>query len=148
MPMRGHYNVSGAGAVFTWRTGFPYAVDFRRGYPYYNPGETTSNDLLTREEVDAMLVVASDPGAHFVNSSVRQMAKIPLIVMDPHPSATSELADLIIPTAICGVEMDGTAYRMDDVPIRFKKLIDSKFKSDFEIIGDIIEKINEMGVKD
>ncbi|RZN68276.1 MAG: formylmethanofuran dehydrogenase subunit B [Candidatus Methanolliviera hydrocarbonicum] len=149
MPMRGHYNVAGAGAVFTWRTGFPYAVDFSRGYSYYNPGETTSNDLLTREEVDAMLVVASDPGAHFVNSSVRRMAKIPLIVMDPHPSATSELADLIIPTAICGVEMDGTAYRMDDVPIRFKKLIDSKFKSDFEIIGDIIEKIDKMeGVKD
>jgi len=32
-PMRGHYNVGGANTVTTWQTGYPYAVDFSRGYP-------------------------------------------------------------------------------------------------------------------
>ncbi|HDN63354.1 MAG TPA: hypothetical protein ENF56_05280, partial [Candidatus Bathyarchaeota archaeon] len=41
MPMRGHYNVTGANVVFTWQTGYPYAVDFSLGYPRYNPGETS-----------------------------------------------------------------------------------------------------------
>ena len=31
MPMRGHFNVSGANTVFTWLTGYPYAVDFSLG---------------------------------------------------------------------------------------------------------------------
>ena len=29
------------------------AVDFSRGYAYYNPGETAANDVLRRGEVDA-----------------------------------------------------------------------------------------------
>ena len=38
MPMRGHFNVTGVNIVFTWQTGYPYAVDFSHGYPRYNPG--------------------------------------------------------------------------------------------------------------
>ena len=30
-PMRGHWNVYGSNEVFTWITGYPYAVDFARG---------------------------------------------------------------------------------------------------------------------
>ena len=33
MPMRGHYNVSGANKTSTWQTGYPYAVDYARGFP-------------------------------------------------------------------------------------------------------------------
>lgn len=47
--MRGHYNVSGAGSVFTQITGFPYVLDFSGDYAYYNPGETTANDVLARK---------------------------------------------------------------------------------------------------
>lgn len=65
MPMRGHYNVNGFNQVLTWVTGYPFGVDFSRGYPRYNPGETTANDLLQRGETDMMLNIASDPGAHF-----------------------------------------------------------------------------------
>jgi len=60
-PMRGHWNVYGSNEVFTWISGYPYAVDFARGIAFYNPGETTSVDILKREECDACLVVASDP---------------------------------------------------------------------------------------
>ena len=50
MPMRGHFNVTGADTVFTWQTGYPYAIDFSLGYPRYNPGETTAVDVLMRED--------------------------------------------------------------------------------------------------
>lgn len=83
-----------------------------------------------------MLVVASDPAAHFVNSFIKRMAEIPLITVEPHINATTELVDLIIPVAISGIEADGTAYRMDEIPLRVKKFINSKFKSDLEILTD------------
>ena len=35
--LRGGGNRSGADAVLTWQTGFPFAVDFGRGYPTYRP---------------------------------------------------------------------------------------------------------------
>ena len=53
------------------------------------------------------------------------MAKIPLICIDPHKTPTSELANIIIPPAIAGVECVGTAYRMDGIPIELKKVIDA-----------------------
>ncbi len=65
MPMRGHFNVTGANHVTAWQTGYPYAVDLCKGFPAYNPGETSTVDILLRNESDAALVVASDPISNF-----------------------------------------------------------------------------------
>ena len=59
--MRGHYNVTGSGAVLGWQFGFPFAIDLSRGFARYNPGETTSIDLLIRDECDAVFCSARTP---------------------------------------------------------------------------------------
>jgi formylmethanofuran dehydrogenase subunit B len=123
MPMRGHYNVTGANIVSTWQTGYPYAVDMSRGYPRYNPGETSVIDILSRGESDAALVVASDPVAHFPKQAAQHLVKNPLIVIDPENTATSLVADVVLPTAVCGIEAEGTAYRMDRVPLPLKMVV-------------------------
>ncbi|WXG45912.1 MAG: formylmethanofuran dehydrogenase subunit B [Candidatus Atabeyarchaeum deiterrae] len=149
MPMRGHYNVTGFGVVALWTTGYPFGVDFSRGYPRYNPGETTANDVLIKEEVDAALVVASDPVSHFPKKSIEHLVKIPLIVIEPHPTPTTELADVVIPPAVSGVEVEGTAYRMDNVPIRLRKVVDAPegLLPDREIVRKILEKVRELRKK-
>ena len=38
-PVRGHGNVTGADNVVSWTTGYPFGVNFSRGYPRFNPGE-------------------------------------------------------------------------------------------------------------
>ena len=38
-PVRGHGNVTGADNVVSWQTGFPFGVNFSRGYPRFNPGD-------------------------------------------------------------------------------------------------------------
>ncbi|VUT27580.1 MAG: formylmethanofuran dehydrogenase subunit B [Candidatus Syntrophoarchaeum sp. GoM_oil] len=144
IPMRGHYNVNGSGHTLAWLTGYPFAVDFSRGYAWYNPGETTSNDLLMRGEVDAMMAIAGDPGAHFPGRSLKHMAKIPLIQIDPYANPTTELADVVIPTAVSGVEVAGTAYRMDGVPIRTRKVVDTDFLTDEEILDRILARVKEL----
>jgi formylmethanofuran dehydrogenase subunit B len=58
-PVRGHGNVTGADNVVSWQTGFPFGVNFARGYPRFSPGEFTTVDLLTRGEADAALVIAA-----------------------------------------------------------------------------------------
>jgi formylmethanofuran dehydrogenase subunit B len=142
-PMRGHYNVAGANTVTTWQTGYPYAVDFSRGYPRYNPGEYTSIDLLARGEADAALVIASDPASTFPADVARQLAKIPVISIDQKVTPTTMLSKVALPVATAGIEAEGTAYRMDGVPLRLSKLIEPKegVKSDAELLAMIIEKM-------
>jgi len=142
--MRGHYNVKGAGSVFSWQTGFPYAVNFSLGYPRYNPGEFSAVDLLRRKEVDSMLVIASDPAAAFPHKAVKNMMDIPLIVIDPKVSISSKIADVIIPTAQVGIGTAGTAYRMDGIPLRMKKLISSPYPSDVDVLSSILSGIKEV----
>ncbi|MFC1786726.1 formylmethanofuran dehydrogenase subunit B [Halobacteriota archaeon] len=144
IPMRGHFNVTGFNQVCAWLTGFAFAVDFARGQPWYNPGETSSVDVLNRGECDSALIVASDPAAHFPRKSVEHLKKIPLIQIDPCPGPTTELADVVIPVAITGIEVEGTAYRMDGVPLRLRKIIEPSHLSDEEILSRILSKVKEM----
>ena len=144
MPMRGHYNVAGFGQVCTWETGYVTAVDFSRGAPYYNPGETASNDVLYRKEVDAAMIIAGDAGAHFPANSVRHLAKIPLVQIDPYWNPTTEVANVVIPVAICGVEVEGTAYRMDGVSLRYRKMIEPTHPTDVEILERLTERVKKL----
>ncbi len=124
MPMRGHYNVTGANKTSTWQTGFPFAVDFSRGYPRYQPGEYTAVDLLINEECDALLNIAADPVAHFPKKALNHLSHIPIINLDPKRNLTSTIATVNIPTALSGIECDGAASRMDGLPLYLKKIID------------------------
>jgi formylmethanofuran dehydrogenase subunit B len=142
MPMRGHFNVTGADIVFTWQSGYPYAVDFSLGYPRYNPGETSVTDVLLRQESDAALVIASDPVANFPKKAVEHLVKNPLIVIDPHMNATALMGDVVFPSAFVGIEVGGTAYRMDHVPLPLKKVVEPPegILTDEEILKRILEE--------
>ena len=143
-PMRGHWNVYGSNEVFTWITGYPYAVDFARGIAFYNPGETTSVDVLSRKECDACLVVASDPGAHFPKACAEHLAEIPTVQIDPHVNATTHLSRIQIPVAVTGIDAEGTAYRMDGVPIRTRMLFKGTYPSDTDVLDQLYAIVKEI----
>jgi len=146
LAMRGHFNVTGADTVFTWQTGYPFAIDFSLGYPRYNPGETTAVDVLMRRESDASLVIASDPVANFPRKAVEHLVKNPLIVIDPHMNATSQLAAVVFPSTFVGIETEGTAYRMDHVPLPLKKIVNPPkgIISDEKILTSLLVEIRKM----
>ena len=146
LPMRGHYNVVGANQVSTWITGYAFAVDFRRKYPRHNPGVTSATDLLNEGNVDAALIVASDPVAHFPAKAVENLLKIPVITLDPKWNLTAAISTVVIPVAMAGVEVEGTAYRMDKVPLRVKKLVEppNGVLSDEEVLKLLLEEIKKL----
>lgn len=142
-PMRGHWNVNGTNQTFSFLTGYPYGVDFSRGTPYYNPGETTAIDLLRRGEADACLIIGADPGAHLPRRCNEHLATIPTIVIDPFVSLSTSFADLHIPVACVGIDCAGTGYRMDSVPIRMKKVIDLGLPTDEEVLSQILAQVQK-----
>jgi formylmethanofuran dehydrogenase subunit B len=146
MPMRGHFNVNGANQVSAWVTGYPYAVDLSKGFPRYNPGDTTAVDVLARGDCDAALVVASDVVSNFPLEASRNLAKIPVITIDPHPSSTTLVSEVVFPTTIIGIETGGTIYRMDGVALMTKPILSppAGLRSDVEILQDILMHVKKL----
>ncbi|MBE7556073.1 MAG: formylmethanofuran dehydrogenase subunit B [Anaerolineales bacterium] len=143
-PVRGHGNVTGADNVLSWQTGFPFAVNFSRGYPRFNPGEFTAVDLLVRGEADAMVVIASDPASNFPQPAIEAMRRIPVIVLDPKFTHTAELARVAFTTATYGINTSGTVYRMDDVPITLRPAFDSPYPSDEDVLTAIKNRLKTL----
>ncbi len=144
MPMRGHYNVGGIGQALAWSSGFPMSVDFTRNAPYFNPGETAACDLLAKADTDAALIIAADAASNFPRAAVKALAKIPVIQIDPYENPTTLIAEVVIPSAIAGIEVAGTAYRMDGLALRMRKLVDTSYPSDEEILSHILESVRRM----
>jgi formylmethanofuran dehydrogenase subunit B len=139
--MRGHGNVVGMAQVLTWQTGYPFHVNMSRGYPRFNPGEFSVVDLLVRKEVDAALVIAGDAIGNFPGGTAEHLKTIPLIAIDPKESDTTRVADIVIPAAQGAIGAGGMAYRMDHIPLMFKKVVESPYPSDREILDRIIAKV-------
>ena len=96
-----------------------------------------------RKESDAALIVASDPVANFPRKAVEHLVNNPLIVIDPHRNATTQMADVVFPSAFVGIEESGTAYRMDHVPLPLKKVVEPSrgVLSDGEILRRILSNV-------
>jgi len=143
-PVRGHGNVTGADNVLAWQTGFPFGVNFSRGYPRFNPGEFTTVDLLARGEADAVLILASDPAANFPKAAIEHLKRIPVITLDPKTTLTSQLARVAFTTATYGINVAGTVYRMDDVAITLRPAFESPYPSDEQILTGIQDRVRAL----
>jgi formylmethanofuran dehydrogenase subunit B len=131
-------DVTGADAVLCWLTGFPFAVNLSRGYPRYNPGEYSANELLERGEVDACLLVGSEACVELSARAQHKLKQLPTIALD-YPNARPPFdATVQITTAIYGLHAPGTAYRMDEVPIPLRRLVPSSLPTDDEVLMAIL----------
>ena len=114
--MRLQGDVSGADNVLCWQTGYPFAVDMSRGYPRYNPGEFSANELLAEQNCDACLLVGTETVPYFSAPARRHLESIPTIVLD-YPGTVRDFTPTVqFTTGVYGIHAVGTAYRMDNVP--------------------------------
>jgi formylmethanofuran dehydrogenase subunit B len=138
--LRIYGDVTGADSVLCWQTGYPFSVSLGRGYPRYNPGEFSAEELLAREEVDACLLVGSETVEQFSSAARAQLRRIPTIALD-YPGVVAPFTPSVaVTTAVYGVHRSGTAYRMDEIPIPLKKFLSSQLPSDEDVLRDLQER--------
>jgi formylmethanofuran dehydrogenase subunit B len=130
LPVRGDGNARGAEDVLAWQTGFPGAVSFARGFPRSNPGELSAAALLERGEVDAALVIGADvpPG----------LGELPTVVVGAEPAPAARVAFV---TAAAGIDVPGTAHRMDGVPVPLRALLDGDRPAAQDVLAAIAERL-------
>src|SRR5204862_5880102 len=86
--MRVSGDVAGADSVLAWQTGYPFSVNLARGYPRFNPGEFSAQDMLEWGEADACLLLGSEGVTRFSPAAVARLGRIPTIILD-HPTVES-----------------------------------------------------------
>jgi formylmethanofuran dehydrogenase subunit B len=130
LSVRGDGNARGAEDVLAWQTGFPAAVSFARGFPRANPGELSAAALLERGEVDAALVIGADvlPG----------LRELPTVVVGAEISHAARVA---FATATAGIEVAGTAHRMDGVPVPLRALLDGERPTAEDVLAAIAGRL-------
>ena len=99
---------------------------------------------IQNDDFDCSIIVGSDPISHLPFELSSKLSSKPLIVIDNRKSSTTSIADVVLPTALTGIETEGLAYRLDHVPIELKKIVNppSTIPSDYELLAQIIEKLN------
>jgi formylmethanofuran dehydrogenase subunit B len=143
--MRVSGDVAGADSVLAWQTGYPFSVNLARGYPRFNPGEFTAAAMLERGEADACLLVGSYGVRRFSQVAADYLKRIPTVVLDaPHFESLTP-PTVRFTTAVPGVHLTGTAYRMDEVPIPLRAWLPAAYPSDADVLAAIIGRLQSPG---
>jgi formylmethanofuran dehydrogenase subunit B len=121
--LRGGGNRSGADAVLTWQTGFPFAVDFGCGYPTYRP-HAGAAERLANGEVDVALVIGAP--ATLPDAVARGLAGVVTVAIGPRASAAAWKPAVAVDTGVAGIHEGGTAFRMDDVPLPLRPALNGE----------------------
>jgi formylmethanofuran dehydrogenase subunit B len=139
--MRIQGDVTGADSVLAWQTGYPFCVNLARGYPRYNPGEFSAQDLLERHEVDACVLVGSEGLARFSAAALAHLNGIPTIALE-YPTIQPALTPTVrFTTAVYGIHQRGTAYRMDEIPIPLTAVLPANYPTDAEVLAQIVQRV-------
>jgi formylmethanofuran dehydrogenase subunit B len=118
--LRGGGNRVGAESVLTWQTGYPFAVDYYRGYPRYRPEWRRTLGPSGRHAA-ALLVgtVPADPSARSA------LSRLQPAVIGPRASQAPFAARVAVDTGVAGIHEAGTAYRMDEVPLSLRPCLET-----------------------
>jgi formylmethanofuran dehydrogenase subunit B len=138
IPMVGHYNMRGFNQLLLDQTGFINRVSFAGGEAAHGPEHSV---IEAAKSCDAALVIGTDPLSSLPFGTARALSKVPLISIDPHRTLTTDAAQVVIPSAMYGLEAGGSALRMDGIKIEFEPFVESDLPSDEDILTRIMEAV-------
>ncbi len=143
--MGGHFNMAGFDHVALSSFGAFGGLEFKHNQMVKT--EDTLVSKIDKEDFDSSFIVGTDPISHLPNSLSSKLAKKPLILIDNHNSATSQIAEVVFPTTITGIESGGLVYRLDQVPIELHKIINppNNIPSDEELLNQLYELLEDGG---
>lgn len=137
--LRAGGNRSGAEAVATWQTGYPFAIDFATGVPRYRP-DASAAAALARGTVDAALILGS-PGS-VPQPVAAGLAGVPCVAVGPRASTAAFRSAVVIDTGLPGVHEAGMAFRMDDVPLPLRAILPAPHAT-VDIVGSLARLVGQ-----
>jgi formylmethanofuran dehydrogenase subunit B len=137
IPAGCHPNMRGFNQLLFEKTGHVNRYSFRdeeAGEKFAFP------KLLEDGEIDAALIVGTDPVNSLPFDIAKKLKDIKTILIDPRQSLTAEIADVVLPSAISGLETGGTMIRIDGVKVELAPFLEKK-PDDVSIISSLLEAV-------
>jgi formylmethanofuran dehydrogenase subunit B len=139
VPMVGHFNMRGFNETLREATGFVNKVSFANGV---SCGEEFSLlDQVKGRRADCVMVIGADPFSSLPRSVAEGLKDVTLITLDPFHTTTTRGSRVVIGTGVSGVEVGGTAVRMDGERVRLAPPRGSDCPSDEEVLKRLLEKV-------
>ena len=143
-PVRGHGNVTGADNVVSWQTGYPVR---RQLQPWLSPLQSWRVDH--RGPARPGRGRRRDDHCERSRGEFRQGSdRAPQAHSGHHPRSqgqvTSQLARVAFTTATYGINVPGTVYRMDNVPITLRPAFESPYPSDEQVLTAIRDRVRTL----
>jgi formylmethanofuran dehydrogenase subunit B len=137
IPSGFHSNMRGFNETLFERTGFVNRYSFAK--------EKSSEDfefskLLAKDVLDTALIIGSDPLNSLPFEIAKKLTKVNTIVIDPRRTFTAEIAKVVIPSAISGVESNGTMVRSDGIRIRLEAFFEKEV-DDVYVLNELREML-------
>jgi formylmethanofuran dehydrogenase subunit B len=135
IPAGFHANMRGFNETLFEKTGYVNKYSFKDGKGDVDFAFTS---LLQNGKVDTAVIIGTDPVSSLPYDVASKLKEVKTIVIDPRMSPTARVADIIIPSAVSGIEMGGTMVRSDGARIKLE-VIEERDVNDIYILKKIEE---------
>jgi formylmethanofuran dehydrogenase subunit B len=129
--LRAGGNRVGAESALTSQTGYPFAVDYSRGYPRYRPDHRGLAGLESGA-FRAALIVGSPPMDESTRNAFSRMTPA---IIGPRASQAPFTTTVAVDTGVAGIHEEGSAYRMDEVPLGLRASVSGPRSTTAVLLG-------------
>ncbi len=138
IPMITETNMLGFNQSLHKQTSYVNQVGFAGGVSYGR--EFSAVEQVNNQAADCILIVGSDPFSALPHSLLSKLQGVDVICLDHFTTLTAEAADVVISTAVPGVESGSNVVRLDGEGIALAEPIKDGFPTQEEILKQLLEK--------
>lgn len=139
IPMISETNMLGFSQSLHKQTGYANQVSFADGVSYGR--EFSVLEQVHNQAADCILIVGSDPFSILPQLLLSKLHGVGIICLDHLPTPTTEAADVVLPTAVPGVESGGSMVRLDGDDITLAEPIRNGSPTQEEILRQMLKKV-------
>ena len=139
IPMISETNMLGFNQLLLKEAGYVNQVSFANGV--FHGREFSFVEQVHNSASDCILIVGSDPFSALPQSLMSTLGKTDIICLDHSFTLTARVADVVIPTAMPGVESSGNMVRMDGDNITLTEPIRNGYPTEAEVLKQLLERV-------
>ena len=138
-PMISESNMRGFSQLLYEKTQCANRVGFASGVA--NGSEFSFLEQIRNRSSECILVLGSDPLSALPQSTMNNLAGTSIICLDRFVTPTTMAADVVIPTALPGIEYGGSMLRMDGDRVALTELAKGAYPTEEVILRQLLESI-------
>jgi formylmethanofuran dehydrogenase subunit B len=137
IPMISETNMMGLCRLLHQKTGQVGSVNFKEGTA--GGGGQSFLEQVRGQSADCIVIIGSDPFSALPHSVMSNLAVTKVICLSPFATPSTMAADVVVPTALTGVECAGSVLGMDGVEVALAELERREYPTEEAVLSQFLE---------